>query len=128
MPNPGLERPSSEPANRYVVGAAGPYFAIERWTLAAPHHEPSHPWRCITVSNVGDPVTIRWSGGETGLGRAESCILPAAIGDVTIDPLGGSGDLIVCYVPDLERDVVAPLRAAGHSDEAIRALGDVPVG
>ncbi|HEU0113345.1 MAG TPA: hypothetical protein VFQ80_01640 [Thermomicrobiales bacterium] len=128
VPNPGLERPGVAPANRYVVGAAGPYFAIERWTLAAPHHEPSHPWRCITVSNVGDPIAIRWNGGETGLGRAESCILPAAIGEVTIDPLGGAGDLIVCYVPDLERDVVAPLRAAGHADEAIRALGDVPVG
>jgi mannose-6-phosphate isomerase len=46
---------------------------------------------------------------------------------VTIDPQGGAGDLVVCYLPDLARDIVAPLHAGGHSDEAIRALGDVPV-
>jgi hypothetical protein len=28
-------------------------------------------------------------------------------------------------VPDLERDIVRPLREAGHSEEEIRALGEV---
>ena len=59
------------------------------------------------------PVTIRWAGGETTLGRAESCILPAALGACEIVP-HGTADLIACYVPDLERDIVAPLRAAGR--------------
>jgi mannose-6-phosphate isomerase len=35
--------------------------------------------------------------------------------------------LIVCYVPDLERNVVAPLREAGYSDEEIRDLGEIDV-
>ena len=61
------------------------------------------------------------------LARAESVLLPAAIGDVTIGPTGADADLIACYLPDLERDVIAPLRAAGHPDEAIRALGQVDV-
>jgi mannose-6-phosphate isomerase len=42
-----------------------------------------------------------------------------------VSPTGAEGDLIACYLPDLERDVAAPLRAAGHSDDAIRALGEV---
>jgi mannose-6-phosphate isomerase len=92
-----------------------------------PHREPAHPERCLTVSNVGDPVTIRWSGGEQILDRASSRILPAAIGEVEIAPMAGTGDLIVCYLPDLQRDIVEPLRAAGHGDEAIRALGEVGV-
>ena len=70
-------------------------------------------------------MTIAWSGGEETLGRAESVLLPAAIGDVTVSPTGETADLIACYLPDLQRDVVAPLRAAGHSDDAIRALGEV---
>jgi mannose-6-phosphate isomerase len=45
---------------------------------------------------------------------------------VEILPEGEAG-LIVCYVPDVERDVVAPLRAAGYRDEEIRALGGVHV-
>jgi mannose-6-phosphate isomerase len=124
-PNPGLVRAGDDNGNRYTVGAAGPHFAIERWSLAVPHHEPAHPERCLLVSSVGDPVAIRWAGGEQILDRASSRILPAAIGEVEIAPLAGAGDLIVCYVPNLQRDIVAPLRAAGHADEAIRALGEV---
>ncbi|MGH2614312.1 MAG: class I mannose-6-phosphate isomerase [Thermomicrobiales bacterium] len=125
QPNPGLDKPLRDPGNRITVGCAGPYFALERWRLTAPYHDPAHPWRFLTLSNVGAPVMIRWSGGEETLGRAESVLLPAAIGDVTVSPTEAEADLIACYLPDLERDIVEPLRAAGHSDEAIRALGEV---
>ena len=125
-PNPGLERPSEVAGNRLVVGCAGPHFALERWTLAAPHREPAHPWRCLTLSNVGAAVSLTYAGGEETLRRAESCILPSAIGEVTISPTGDEpASLIACYVPDLTRDIVVPLRAAGHDDAAIQALGEV---
>jgi mannose-6-phosphate isomerase len=124
-PNPGLtleERPS-----RRVICCAGPYFALERWTLAQPYVEPAHPERFVTLSSVGDAaVRVEYEGGEERLERAESCILPASIGEARVVPEGGEASLVVCYVPDLERDVVAPLREAGHSDEEVRALGEVP--
>jgi mannose-6-phosphate isomerase len=60
------------------------------------------------------------------LGQAESCVLPAAIGGIDVVP-DGEADLVVCYVPDMVRDVVGPLREAGHSDEEIRGLGQVDV-
>jgi mannose-6-phosphate isomerase len=124
-PHPGLDKPASEPGNRLTVGCAGPYFALERWRLTAPHPDPAHPWRCLTLSNVGEPVTIAWSGGEVVLRQAESILLPAAIGDVTVSPSGAEADLIACYLPNLERDVIEPLRSAGHADDAVRALGEV---
>jgi mannose-6-phosphate isomerase len=124
-PNPGLKKFSPEAGNTLTVGCACPYFVLERWRLTQPHLDPAHPWRFLTLSNVGEPVTIAWEGGEETLGRAESILLPAAIGDVTIAPVGTEADLVACYLPDLQRDIVAPLRAAGHSDEAIRALGQV---
>ncbi len=124
-PNPGLDKPLRDPGNRITVGCAGPYFALERWRLTAPYHDPAHPWRFVILSNVGDPVTIAWSSGEETLDRAESVLLPAAIGGVTISPTSGVADLIATYLPDLEQDIVAPLRAANHGDAAIRALGDV---
>jgi len=122
-PHPGLARGGGGD-NRYVVGCAGPYFALERWSLAGPHREPAHPARCLTLSNVGAPVELRYAGGVETLGRAESCVLPAAIGEVTVTPDGAGGDLIACYVPHLTRDIVAPLRAAGHDDATIAALGE----
>lgn len=108
--------------NRYSVGAVGPHFALERWTLPNAHFEGGGMDRCLTVTNVGDPVAIRYEGGLEMLGRAESCILPAAIGDVTIEPTT-TGDLIVCYVPDLVRDVSARLLAMGYDRAQIDALG-----
>jgi mannose-6-phosphate isomerase len=123
-PNPGLVLEDGE--TRRVLCCAGPYFALERLTLREPYTEPAHPERCLTLSSVGDPVRIEHGGGTEDLGRAESCILPAAIGEVHVVP-EGEASLIACYVPNLERDVVAPLREAGYSDAEIRALGEVGI-
>ncbi|MBW4607842.1 MAG: class I mannose-6-phosphate isomerase [Hassallia sp. WJT32-NPBG1] len=127
-PNAGLLL--REGANRYVLTCAGPYFALERWTLTEAHIEPDHPWRCMTISNVATPVRIEYRGGSETLATGESCIIPAALSGVRIvptQPQEGAASLIVCYVPDLERDIVTPLRKVGHSDEEIRALGEVGI-
>ena len=70
-------------------------------------------------------LPVHLHADEEVLARGESCILPAAIGEIQIVPLG-TADLIVSHVPDLQRDVVEPLRSAGHSDEVIRSLGEIP--
>jgi mannose-6-phosphate isomerase len=125
-PNPGIALEGG--ANRRVLCCAGSHFALERWTLAETHVEPAHPRRCLTLSNVGDPVRVEYAGGTETLGRAESCILPAAIGEVRVTPgEAGEASLVACYVPDPDLDVVTPLREAGYSDEEIRALGEVEV-
>jgi mannose-6-phosphate isomerase len=122
-PNRGLPRALG--GNTYTVCCAGPHFALERWALKEGHDEPSHPQRCMTVTNLGAPVTVQYPAGAQTLGHAESCILPAAIGEVRLLPNGGA-DLLIGYVPDIERDVVAPLRDAGYSDAQIRSLGEIP--
>jgi mannose-6-phosphate isomerase len=125
-PNPGLAL--EDGTNRRVLCCAGPHFALERWTLAGRHTVPSRPDRFAILSNVGGSgAEIGYEGGVEGLGRAESCILPAGIGEVRIEP-DGETTVVACYVPDLGRDVVGPLREAGHSDDEIRGLGEVGVG
>jgi mannose-6-phosphate isomerase len=121
-PNPGLVIEHGQ--NTYTICCAGPHFALERWTLKEMHHESPHPRRCLTLSNVGSPVRIDYAGGTEMLDRAHSCILPAAIGDVRIFP-SGEARLLAGYVPDLQIDIITPLRAAGYSDEQIKALGEV---
>jgi mannose-6-phosphate isomerase len=124
-PNPGLVL-ENEP-NRRVLCCAGPYFAMERWTLTQPYTEPAHARRCSTLTNVSDnAIELQFSGGTESLSPGESCILPAAIGEVQLVPQG-EASLVVCYVPDMDVDVIRPLQAAGHSDEQIQQLGEVPV-
>ena len=125
-PNPGLVL--EDGPNRRVLCCAGPHFALERWTLSEPYTEPSHPRRFLTLSNIGaGTVELEFEDGSETLGRAESCVLPAAIGEVRIASATGEATLVACYVPDLERDIVGPLREAGYSDEEIRALGEVEI-
>jgi mannose-6-phosphate isomerase len=123
-PNPGLELRVGE--NLRSFGCAGPHFALERWTLREGQVLPANPRRCTTISCVGESVSLRYAGGSEVLAKGESCVLPAAIGEVRVIP-DNEASLIVCYVPDLQRDVIEPLRAAGHSLEAIRSLGEVGV-
>lgn len=122
-PHPGLAL--EEGKNRRLLCCAGPHFALERWTLGESHTVPPRPDRFTILSNVGsEAVEIGYHGGTERLGRAESCILPAGIGEVEVSP-DGEATLVACYVPDVERDVVGPLREAGHSEEEIRGLGEV---
>jgi mannose-6-phosphate isomerase len=108
--------------NRYSIGAAGPHFALERWSLGNAHFEDGRYRRALALTNVGEPITIRYEGGEETIQRAESCILPAAIGEVVIEPTS-EGDVIACYVPDLVRDVSSRLLAEGYDRDRIEALG-----
>ncbi len=124
-PNPGLVL--EDGTNRRVLCCAGPHFALERWALTGARTIPSRPDRCLTLSNVGENgVELRYGAGTASLGRAESCVLPAAIGEVDVVP-DGEASLVACYVPDMGRDIVGPLREAGHTDEEIRGLGQVDV-
>ena len=110
--------------NRYVVCCAGPHFALERWNLVRPHREPAHLDRCLTLTNLGDPVGIAWEGGVETLERATSCIIPAAMGAFSLVP-DGRAVLLACYVPDIERDIVSPLQEAGYSRAQITGLGEI---
>ncbi|HEX2863352.1 MAG TPA: class I mannose-6-phosphate isomerase, partial [Deinococcales bacterium] len=121
-PNAGLE--VTEGGNKRVYGCAGPLFALERWTLTEPHTEPARPRRCTTVSCVQGAVNLKYAGGVERVQSGESVVLPAALGEVTFQP-EGTASLVVCYVPDLNEDVIQPLLAAGHSREQINTLGEV---
>lgn len=124
QPNPthGLNIMSGN--NRCTVCAAGPYFMMQRWKLTAPLTLAVQPDQCLAVTNLVEPVSVIWPGGTDLLDRAESCVIPAAIGQLTIVP-NGLAYVLITAVPDLARDVVAPLRAAEHDDAAIAALGDL---
>ena len=122
QPTHGLERHVGH--NRVTVCTAGPYFTLERWKLTEPLTLKLPAGRCATLTNLVEPVGLTWHGGTDLVARAESRVLPAALEEVTVIP-DGLAYILVCYVPDVAADIVAPLRDAGYGDEEIAALGEV---
>jgi mannose-6-phosphate isomerase class I len=124
---PGLKIAVDDGVERVYL-CAGPYFALERWhagTAAPLQHSFTS---AQIVSNVGAPVQVRVAGSVEELGRAETMLLPAVLGSVQID---GPADVLFGYLPDLQRDVLDPLLAAGYAHGLIAGLGeglDAPAG
>ncbi|WP_017571579.1 class I mannose-6-phosphate isomerase [Nocardiopsis halotolerans] len=104
-----------------VFCCAGPYFALERW-----HAGTAEPLRhsfatAQILTNVGAPVEVRSGSWSGELGRGRTLLLPAAVGGVEVT---GPADVLLGYLPDLVRDVVTPLAAAGYPPEVIATLGE----
>ncbi len=117
---PGLRIGVDDGVERVFL-CASPYFALERWR-AGTVTPLVHPFEtAVILSNAGAPVNASagdWSGT---LGRAETLLLPAALGRVEVR---GPADVLIGYLPDLERDVREPLTAAGYAPEVIAELGE----
>ena len=105
---------------------ATPYFALERIVFARA--------RVVRLAAVDSPQVLTPVAGAMTL-DASGWVLSAATGETVIVPAGqattitGQGDSVVLrgWVPELEREVMVPARAAGASDAEIRELG-VPMG
>jgi len=74
------------------------------------------------LSQIEGGCTVQWQGGEEYLLPGNSCLIPAGMGAVRLNPSPGCA-LLKAYVPDLAQDIIRPLHAAGVSDERIAALG-----
>ena len=95
------------------------FFAWERIDVRAPTPDlPLHGFELLSV--IEGEVQLA-PGVSAGLGQ--TALLPARMGSYRLTPERLPCTLLKAYVPDLRRDVVAPLRAAGYVDESIALLG-----
>ena len=78
-----------------------------------------------TLSAVAGNAQLSWDGGATVLRLGESIVLPAALGRYHLEIADGAR-VLRSTVPDLQTDVVGPLRAAGYRIDEIALLGAVP--
>ncbi len=119
--HPGLRLPAEDGVARRML-CAGPYFALENWRVRAPGSAVPAFDTCVVLSNIGAATEVTCGAVRESLGPAETLLLPAAT--VSGVRIHGPADVLLGYLPDLERDVRAPLLAAGHSPGAIAALGE----
>ncbi len=113
----------AEGCRRHVILACR-YFALERYDAVTGVELNDRGDRFSVLSQIAGWSTLMHETGEYRLAAGQSCVIPAACGSVKA--IGGDGgSFLRAYVPDLNRDIVAPFREQGFSDNDIAALGGV---
>lgn len=105
-----------------VLGACR-YFAAECISISDTFTRNTRGESFHILLAKSGPVTVR-CGDDTK--RLEPGSAALIIGSAPEFTLRGPGCILDYYVPDLARDVIEPLRAAGHPDEDIVRLGGPP--
>jgi hypothetical protein len=111
--------------NRRTFCTASPAMVLERWKITQPLSMELDRARWHYLTNLVAPVALTWPGGTDLLGRTASRVLPQGMTTINLVP-DGLGYVLLAYVPDLERDVVSPLRSAGYDRATISALIEGP--
>jgi mannose-6-phosphate isomerase len=100
------------------------HFAVERFDLTAPYALHCDGRHFYALSQVQGHSVVRSADTAVELHPGLSCLIPAALGQVTFEP-APQASILVSYVPNLIADIIQPLRDAGIDDDAIAALGGV---
>ena len=100
--------------------AACPYFATEKLALGSPYHQQGRERVEIWTALEGE---ARFEVGRETVAcrRGEVVVLPAAMNSILVRPISPAVFLRT-FPPDLETDVLAPLRAQGYSEERLRRV------
>jgi mannose-6-phosphate isomerase len=99
-PRPQLGETLTAGAWRRTIGCVDPHFVLERWAWRGALQASPGSGRCATLTNLGAPIDIEFERGRISLERASSCVLPAALGSLTLAaPDEHEADVVVCYLP-----------------------------
>jgi mannose-6-phosphate isomerase len=77
---------------------ACPYFATERWDLAAQHRAKSDPAHFELLVALSGRGTIQWTGGSSPYRQGECWFIPANLGQFSLLP-ENSTSVLRAYVP-----------------------------
>lgn len=98
------------------ITVANRYFCAEIYTIKESIHETADGRKFFIYVFTSGTGNILWDGGELPVRVGESVLIPASMGEYSL-----KGDLtaLKAYVPDIQADVLQPLKNAGWSLEEI---------
>jgi mannose-6-phosphate isomerase len=105
----GLEFSICDGCSKRIV-VANRYFCTEVYKIKGSVRENADGRKFFTYIFTGGSGFLLWDGGKLPVRMGESVLIPAALGDYSLQ-----GDLtaLKAYVPDLQADVIHPLHSAG---------------
>jgi mannose-6-phosphate isomerase len=95
---------------------ANPYFSVELYMINGIVEETADGSKFYLYIITEGGGEIVYEKGTVALKKGESLLIPASLGGYT---LRGDFKALKAYVPDLAKDVIAPLRKAGYTEEEI---------
>ncbi|MDT8715677.1 class I mannose-6-phosphate isomerase [Clostridium sp. 19966] len=101
-------------SKKYLV--ANKYFSVEKYSIDGTIKENADGERFFTYTCFDGEGEISFNGGKETIKRGQSILIPAALGEYEIS---GKLELVKSCVPNLEKDVIAPLEKAGYSKEEV---------
>jgi mannose-6-phosphate isomerase len=119
VPAPRAAIPPLELGAGRVLLVACPLFALEEWIVSSAQSPATDPGTFQILTVLDGAGTLQAAGSAIPLERGLSVVLPAMLGTYTLLPEAGGTPpmrLLRVTVPDLERDLLQPLRAAGLDD------------
>ncbi len=106
----------AEGENKRTYYVACKYFATERIIVNGRSNEDTNREKFELIMVIEGKGKIVYGSGEEAFVAGDSFVIPACIGDYTIE---GNCNVIKSYVPDIEKDILMPLRDKGYSDDEI---------
>ncbi|KAF0193597.1 MAG: mannose-6-phosphate isomerase, partial [Bacteroidetes bacterium] len=108
---PGLELNLGKGCSKRIV-IANHYFCTEVYHVAGKVEEKADGSKFYLYTFTSGKGSIVWDGGELAVDAGESVMIPAAMGMYS---LTGEFTALKAYIPELEVDVLKPLRDSGWS-------------
>jgi mannose-6-phosphate isomerase len=99
------------------------YFAVEQYNFLKKGAIPLPPKRSFSVVTVIDgSLRLHYPSGSVDVVAGTTVLLPATLREVSASGTDGT-NVLVSSAPDLQSEIIAPLRERGVSDKAIEQLG-----
>lgn len=100
-----------EPGDARMLLVACHHFALEEWRLTGVRTHTTDPASLDIISIIEGDAELNWSEDTLSLQHGDSVVVPAALGQWRLHPHTPNLRILRVYVPDLNQNIFAPLRA-----------------
>ena len=107
--------------NELTYAICNTHFAIIKYNISSPLTEKSDPAAFFIFTCVEGHARITSNSVTVDVATGDSVFIPAALGEYVISPTNGKHVVLLkSFVPNIEKDFVAPLCNYGYTSEEIR--------
>lgn len=106
--------------NTKTILVANEFFAVERYELCEQLTEVADGSRFCSYTILDGECSLTYKGVLYELKKGTTVMIPASLGEYTINVVGEKSTALKAYVPDIEKNIYAPLLAAGYSHNDIK--------